>query len=144
MIESTGALIYSIRTNRYLFLLRNHNSYAGTWALPGGKIEPGETVSSALAREIKEELGGVIHDGKLYPIEKFTSDNKKFIYHTFLIPVDDEFIPELNKEHQGYAWCPISHFPKPLHPGVWKTISFSEVTNKLETIQKLLNQVGVK
>ena len=133
---SAGALIYCRSTHRYLFLLRN-GTHAGSWGLVGGKIEHGESVIHGLTREIIEELGGFIQDAKLIPIEKFTSENNNFEYHTYVIKVDNEFVPELNREHRGYCWVYLDDCPKPLHPGVWRTFKFNSIVDKLRTIEQL-------
>lgn len=141
-IEGAGAFIYCVETRRYLFLLRNSSKYAGTWGVVGGKIEPNEQIIESLAREIEEELGGSVGDAKLIPIEKFTSDNDNFTYHTFIVPVDEEFVPVLNEEHRGYCWVSLEDHPKPLHPGVWRTINFEAVVNKIKTLESVL-QIGL-
>jgi 8-oxo-dGTP diphosphatase len=40
---------------RVLFIRRAHDPFAGRWALPGGFVEPTETVAEAAVRELKEE-----------------------------------------------------------------------------------------
>ena len=137
-VEGVGAFIYCTSTKRYLFLLRNNGKYSGTWGVAGGKIESNENILSSLQREIQEELGGVINDLKIIPIEKFTSENGKFSYHTFIAPVEEEFIPELNHEHRGYCWVKLDDHPKPLHPGVWRTINFEVISDKLKTLETVL------
>jgi 8-oxo-dGTP pyrophosphatase MutT (NUDIX family) len=132
-----GAVIYCKSTHRYLFLLRNNGTHAGTWGLAGGKIEAGESVVAGLTREMIEELGGFVKDAKLIPIEKFTSENNNFEYHTYVIRVDEEFVPILNSEHRGYCWVPLDDYPKPLHPGVWRSFKFSSVINKIRTLENL-------
>ena len=127
-----------------MFLLRSGAKHAGSWGLVGGKLEAGETVAQGLLREIAEEIGDVVPDTKLIPIEKFTSENKNFIYHTFLITVDTEFTPQLNEEHKGYAWVPLQEHPKPLHPGVWRTFNFKSVIEKLHTIETIKDQLQVQ
>lgn len=136
LTQGVGALIYAKSTRRYLFLLRHGGSWSMTWALPGGKININETVVVGLAREIEEELGGRITDPKLIPIEKYTSDDGKFVYHTFFVSVDEEFVPILNDEHIGYAWLPLAASPKPLHPGILRTINNTTVCAKISVAEQ--------
>lgn len=139
LTNGVGALIYARNTGRYLFLLRTSGSWPLTWGLPGGKINPGEGIVEGLNREIHEELGGKILDPKLVPIEMFTSNNEQFVYHTYFIAVDYEFIPELNDEHLGYAWLPLSTAPKPLHPGVNRTLQSEEIMNKIKIAEGVVS-----
>lgn len=135
--SSCGALIYCTRTHRYLFLLRNGGRYPNTWGLVGGKVEPGETVLEGLHREIREEMGGEIKDAKVIPIEQYTSNKNTFVYHTFLIKVEEEFVPELNNEHKGYCWVKLDDHPTPLHPGVYRTFKYKSSRDKINTLEQL-------
>lgn len=138
VIEGVGTFIYCTRTKRYLFLLRSDSKYDSTWGIVGGKSEVGELALTTLFREMQEELGGTIRDPKIIPLEKFTSDRGKFIYQTFVTPVDDEFVPVLNDEHRGYCWVALEDHPTPLHPGLWKTINFDAVRDKIKTLEQIL------
>ena len=134
-----GALIYSRSTHRYLFLLRNQKRHAGSWGLVGGGVESNESPPQALQREIVEEIGSIPIE-KIIPLEKFTSETNNFEYHTYLLIVEDEFIPKLNDEHRGYAWTSIEDHPKPLHPGVWRTFNFKSIVNKIKTVETVIHQ----
>jgi len=56
-IHVAAAVLFD-RQGRVLIAQRPAGKHlAGCWEFPGGKIEPGETRTGALARELKEELG---------------------------------------------------------------------------------------
>lgn len=137
-IAGVGALIYAKNTRRFLFLLRNNSSYSGTWGLTGGKVESCETAGQALLREIKEEIGLSLDTSRIIPVDLFTSTNGKFVYNTYVVPVNEEFIPTLNDEHSGYCWCEIGSYPKPLHPGVYGTFKIEAIQTKIETAIQLV------
>jgi 8-oxo-dGTP pyrophosphatase MutT (NUDIX family) len=137
--EGVGALIYARSTNRYLFLLRNKSRHAGSWGIVGGKIETNETVIQSLVREIQEEVGQNYANRKFIPLETFTADNRKFVYYTFLVSIDDEFVPKLNEEHRGYCWVELNDHPRPLHPGLWRSFNFDIVKKKIKTLESILS-----
>jgi 8-oxo-dGTP pyrophosphatase MutT (NUDIX family) len=135
--EGVGALIYARDTGRYLFLLRNKHQKTNYWGIAGGKIEPLETVVQALIREIREEIDQDYSNKKFIPLETFTAENNRFIYYTFLVAVEEEFIPVLNHEHRGYCWVRLEDYPKPLHPGLWRSFSFNQVMKKIRTLESI-------
>jgi hypothetical protein len=45
-------------------------------------------------------------------------------------------VPVLNNEHHGYSWIDSGIRPRPLHPGLWTTINFEEVLEKINTVKK--------
>ena len=137
-LRACGAVIYAKNTSRVLFLLRSGDKHQNTWALAGGKAESTETVLAALHRELREEIGLDVGDLILIPLELFKSKDNRFEYHTFVCLVEEEFIPFLNEEHKGYAWCDTDSFPKPLHPGLWSSWSNKEIQKKLKTIRSVL------
>ncbi len=51
-----GALVYD-PAGRLLLVRRAHEPARGTWSLPGGRSEPGETSTEAVVREVLEETG---------------------------------------------------------------------------------------
>lgn len=130
-VNAVGVWFYSVATQRYLYLLRNDPRHPNTWGLPGGKIESGETLIEAMQRECQEELGFMPEYLKLVPLEKFTSSDQGFSYHTFFCSVSGEFTPKLNDEHVGWAWITAGTWPKPMHPGLWSTVNFDAVREKI-------------
>jgi ADP-ribose pyrophosphatase YjhB (NUDIX family) len=63
-IPCVGAIITD-PAGRLLLIKRGHEPEAGSWSLPGGRIEPGESDEQALLREVREETGLTVTAGQL-------------------------------------------------------------------------------
>lgn len=133
--HGVGALFICPTTNRVLMNLRSpHKSHGLCWSLWGGMIENGESPSTALHREMSEELGKVPDIQKIYPFDIYESRDKSFRYYTFICIVDSEFIPVLNDEAVGYAWTEVGIWPRPLHYGARKSLTSKNALDKINLI----------
>ncbi len=62
VVPCVGAVVVD-GAGRLLLIQRGHAPSAGLWSLPGGRVEPGETPTDAVVREVREETGLTVSPG---------------------------------------------------------------------------------
>ena len=65
-IVGVGAAI--VNDDRVLLVRRGHPPLQGEWSLPGGVVELGETLTSAVGREVAEETGLTVTVGPVLEV----------------------------------------------------------------------------
>jgi 8-oxo-dGTP pyrophosphatase MutT (NUDIX family) len=86
------------------------------WNFPGGGIEPGESVVQGALRELREETGLVAHRQEL----KYLFSYRGYVLvHVLGLNVSHLYIPSFDdREHDQYAWRPLTQLPRPRARGV--------------------------
>jgi ADP-ribose pyrophosphatase YjhB (NUDIX family) len=62
VVPCVGAIVHDA-AGRLLLIRRGHEPGRGLWSVPGGRIEDGETLATAVEREVLEETGLAVRAG---------------------------------------------------------------------------------
>lgn len=91
------------RDKRFLAVQRPQGKpLAGYWEFPGGKVEPGEGLLAALARELREELDIGVQTAELWREKEHQYDHLAVKLHFFQV---QEFSgTPASREGQVLAW----------------------------------------
>ena len=79
-VVGVGAIVFD-GAGRVLLVRRGKPPDAGRWSVPGGKLEPSETLVQGVAREVREETGLVVEVGALACVVERIDDPR----HHFVI-----------------------------------------------------------
>ncbi|MEV0998436.1 NUDIX domain-containing protein [Nonomuraea sp. NPDC050202] len=63
-VNCVGAIIFDA-ADRLLLVKRGHPPGMGSWSVPGGRLEPGESDEAGVRREVLEETGLRVEVGRL-------------------------------------------------------------------------------
>ncbi len=104
-LPTVGALI--VAPDESLLLIKTHK-WHHKWAVPGGKIDYGETIKAALKREFKEETNLDIYDIHWAPTQESIESSEfykpaHFVFLNFIARADSKELI-LNNEAQEYSW----------------------------------------
>lgn len=81
---ATGAVV--IKDGKVLLVKRKNSPSKNRWAIPGGKVRPGERLHSAVKRELKEETGIEVDVGDvIHVFDVIERDAKKQVLVHYVI-----------------------------------------------------------
>ncbi len=110
----------AVRDGALLLVRRGTEPQAGRWTVPGGHVEPGETLASAVERELGEETGLRVRCGPFLGWAERLGPGYHFVILDFTVWLpDDPGVTVAGGDAAAVAWVPLSQVPSvPLVEGL--------------------------
>ena len=100
-----GAVL--VEGDRLLLVRRGRGPAAGEWAIPGGRVEAGETLAEAVVREVREEAAlDVVCDELVGWVERF-GDERHFVIFDFRARLFGHGDPVAGDDAAEVDWVPL-------------------------------------
>jgi len=75
-----------VQDGKVLLIRRGKEPLRGRWVVPGGTVEPGETLEEALVREMREETGlEVVPTALLTVVDAIHREDGQLVYHYVIL-----------------------------------------------------------
>ncbi len=103
---AVGAVV--VDGDRLLMVRRGHGPAGGTWSIPGGHIELGETAAEAVVRELSEETGLAGVCGSFLDWSELIADDSHVVILDFEVSVLDDTDPVAGDDASEVEWVPLS------------------------------------
>ncbi len=108
----------AVEEGALLLVRRGRPPQAGSWSLPGGRVERGETLARAVEREVGEETGLVVHCGRLVGWAERIGPDHHFVILDFAVTVVDRRLSPGDDAAEA-AWVPVAELGRlPLVEGL--------------------------
>jgi 8-oxo-dGTP diphosphatase len=120
-----GIGVFIWRDGKFLMQQRIGAHGAGTWSIPGGKLDFGESWEACGAREVFEETGVVISNIRFLAVTNdiFEQENKHFV--TIWLESDwAENEPKIKEPNKltAFDWYTLDDLPTPLFEPCWQNL----------------------
>ena len=100
-----GAIV--VDDERLLLIRRGHGPGAGSWSIPGGRVEAGETLAEAVVRELAEETGLEGICGPFVGWTEIIGEDDHFVVLDFAVTVLEAGPPEAGDDAAEARWVPL-------------------------------------
>lgn len=134
-------VIYNGTRDKVLLAKRHaHSDHGGLWEFPGGKCNPGESIESALRRELYEELDLVVE--RASPLMIIDHDYPNHAVTLDVWEVNDWHGKVIGKEGQHIEWTPIHELGRRKFPAANQAIVSAVMLPSLYVITPDLREYG--